>query len=142
MPFFPRTRDIQIERVDEILATAEDRDRVLRLIVKDVEEALAEARGREAVLLQRARQFGQDVEALESRHAELTEKARHALVEDREDVARHALHAKYASVGDAAGLRQSMGILDARASAIAVEVTRLETVLAEVKARRPLTSRD
>jgi phage shock protein A len=138
MPLFPRTRDIHPARVDEIVARASDREQMMRLIIKDIEEALIDTRARESRLLQQRRNFGLDVAIAEIRQAELTEQARHALVDGREDLARGALNRKYDLAGEAAGLRQRMDILKAKADAIAVEVARLEGVLAEVRSRRDL----
>jgi phage shock protein A len=138
MRLFPRTRDIQMEGVEEILAGADEPAWMRRLIVKDIEQALIDVRAREAVLLRQARSLGRDAGAAEYRQAELTQQARHALVEDREDSARRALNEKYASIGDIAELRRRIDILNVEASAIATEVTRVETILAEVRGLRPL----
>ena len=127
-----------MEGVEEILAGAEEPARMLRLIVKDIEQALIDVRAREAVLLRQVRSLGRDAGAAEYRQAELTEQARHALVEDREDCARRVLNEKYATIGDVAELRRLIDILKAEASAIAAEVTRLETILAQVRGQRPL----
>jgi hypothetical protein len=59
------------------------------------------------------------------------------MTSDREDLARRALTGKYESVHDVAALRSRISTLLAEADSIAVEVTRLETVLANVSARRP-----
>jgi len=135
MRLFPRTRDIQMEGVEEILAGADEPARMLRLIVKDIEQALIDVRAREALLLREARSLGRDAGAAEYRQAELTEQARHALVQDREDRARRVLNEKYASIGEVTELRRRIDILKAEASAIAVEVSRLETILAQVRGR-------
>lgn len=127
-----------MEGVEALLAGADEPARMLRLVIKDVEQALVDVRGREAALLQQARHLGRDAGAAERRQAELTETARHALVEGREDRARSALNEKYASIGDVGELRRRIDTLKAETSAIAAEATRLETVLAQIKGRRPL----
>ena len=137
MRLFPRTRDIQIEGVEEILASADEPARMLRLIIKDIEQALVEVRGREATLLREARHLTGNAESVERRQRELTERARHALVEDREDLARAALSEKHALMSDLAERRRSIDALKAKSSAIAAEVARLETVLAAARASRP-----
>lgn len=133
MRLFPRTRDIHMAGVEALLAEADEPARMLRLVIKDIEEALGEVRAREAALLLEARGLGRDAGTAQCRQAELTEKARHALVSDREDLARTALKEKYASTGDVADIRQRIDILTAEAGPIATEVARLETVLARVK---------
>ena len=45
MRYFPRTRDIVVSRVEEIVAAAPDRALTIRLVIKDIEEALIETRG-------------------------------------------------------------------------------------------------
>ncbi len=135
MGLFPRTRDINVERIDEILCEAPDRLRMMRLIIKDVEEAVIETRSQEAMMLQQVRQLQREAGEAERLQDDLTEDARHALAADREDLARRALNRKYDSIRKIEGLRQQADILDARADAIAVEVSRLEDVLAAVKDR-------
>lgn len=135
MGLFPRTRDINVERVDEILSQAPDRLRMMRLIIKDVEEAVIETRSQKAMMLQQARQLQREAGEAERLQRDLTEDARHALAADREDLARRALNRKYDSIGKIAGLRQRAARLDAKADAIVVEVARLEDILAAVKDR-------
>ncbi len=134
MQFFPRTRDIVTSRVEELLAAATDPGLTIRLIVKDIEEALIETRSREARFLLEAREIRRKLLEAERLQSELTDKARRALAEEREDVCRGALSAKYESISEAAGLQQQVDIIEARAGAIAAEVGRLESVLAAARA--------
>jgi phage shock protein A len=136
MRLFPRTGDIRLDRVEEILSQAADPARTLRLIVKDIEEALIETRGREAKLLNQARNIHGRIAAAEHLQAELADAARQSMTSDREDLARRALAGKYESIHEVAALRNEIRGLLAEADSIAVEVTRLETVLANVSARR------
>jgi len=135
MGLFPRTRDINLVRIDEILSQASDRLRMMRLIIKDVEEALIETRSQEAMILHQARQLRREAADAERLQGDLTEDARHALAVDREDLARRALNEKYDSARKVDGLRQRAHILEAKVDAIAAEVLRLEEVLAAIKDR-------
>ena len=135
MGLFPRTRDITVARIDEILSQAPDRLRMMRLIIKDVEEALIETRSQEAMILHQARQLQHEAAEAERLQGDLTEDARRALAADREDLARRALNQKYDSVRKVEGLRQRADILEAKADAIAAEVARLQDVLAAAKDR-------
>lgn len=135
MGLFPRTRDINVARIDEILSQAPDRLRMMRLIIKDVEEALIETRSQEAMILHQARQLQHEAAEAERLQGDLTEDARRALAADRENLARRALNEKYDSVRKVEGLRQRADILEAEADAIAAEVARLEDVLAAAKDR-------
>jgi phage shock protein A len=135
MGLFSRTRDINVERIDELVSQAPDRLRILRLIIKDVEGAVMETRSQEAMMLRQARQLQRETAEAERLQDDLTENARHALAADREDLARRALNRKYDSIGKLEGLRQRAAALHAEAAAIAVEVARLEDVLSAVKDR-------
>jgi phage shock protein A len=135
--FFPRTRDIVVSRVEEIVAAAPDGGLTIRLVIKDIEEALIETRGAEARLLHQARDLDRKIVEADQVQQRLTDEARRALASDREDLARRALSEKYESLSLAAELGQRMGILEAKADGIAVEVQRLEAVLSAAKAWQP-----
>ena len=137
MRFFPRTRDIVVSRVEEIVAAAPDRALTIRLVIKDIEEALIETRGAEARLLHQARDMDRKIVEADQVQQRLTDEARSALASDREDFARRALSEKYESLSQAAELGQRTGILEAKADGIAVEVQRLEAVLSAAKAWQP-----
>ncbi len=133
MGLFPRTRDINVERIDEILSQASDRPRMMRLIIKDVEEALIETRSKEAMILHQASHLRREVAEAERLQGDLIEDARRALAADREDLARHALNEKNDLIRNVEGLRPRADILDAKADAIAAEVARLEYVRAALR---------
>jgi len=136
VPLFPRTRDINAARIEEILSAASDRNRMMRLIIKDIEEALVETRSREAKLLLQARDLGREAALAEHQQAELTEQARQALAAGREDLARSALNEKFELDGEVADLRQRVIGFETKAGAIATEMTRLEAELAAVRTRQ------
>lgn len=136
MGIFSRLTDIVNANITALLDKAEDPAKMIRLIIQEMEDTLVDVRSDAARLIADRKEIRRRLGRLADASGEWKKRAELALTKEREDLARAALveNSKIADLvaileRDDAALKERMGELDA-------DIGRLQTKLAEAKAKQ------
>ncbi|MGE4062714.1 MAG: phage shock protein PspA [Rhodospirillaceae bacterium] len=136
MGIFSRLTDIVNANITALLDKAEDPAKMIRLIIQEMEDTLVDVRSDAARLIADRKEIRRRLGRLGDASNEWRKRAELAVTKDREDLARAALveSAKIADLvaileRDDEALKERMGELDA-------DIARLQTKLAEAKAKQ------
>lgn len=136
MGIFSRLTDIVNANITALLDRAEDPGKMIRLIIQEMEDTLVDVRSDAARLIADRKEIRRRLGRLADASSEWTKRAELAVTKDREDLARAALveRSKIADLTallerDDEALKDRMGELDA-------DIGRLQTKLAEAKAKQ------
>lgn len=136
MGIFSRLTDIVNANITSLLDRAEDPGKMIRLIIQEMEDTLVDVRSDAARLIADRKEIRRRLGRLSEAQSEWHKRAELAVTRDREDLARAALveRAKIADLvaileRDDEALKERMGDLDA-------DIARLQTKLAEAKAKQ------
>ncbi|CAH2601001.1 phage shock protein A [Rhodovastum atsumiense] len=142
MGIFSRLTDIVNSNINAILARAEDPEKIIRLIIQEMEDTLVEVRSSAVRTIAEKKELERRAEQLRREQEEWQRKAELALIRNREDLARGALHAK-ARVGQAlATIEQQLPQIVEGLARQNDDIAKLQAKLADAKAReRTLVAR-
>jgi phage shock protein A len=142
MGIFSRLADIVNSNLNSILASAEDPEKIIRLIIQEMEDTLVEVRSSAVRTIAERRDLERKVEALKREEDEWQRKAELALTRGREDLARGALLAKAHRGQARAVLEPQIAQLVGGLAQQNEDITKLQAKLADAKAReRTLAAR-
>jgi len=142
MGIFSRLADIVNSNLNSILASAEDPEKIIRLIIQEMEDTLVEVRSSAMRTIAERRDLERKVEALKREEDEWQRKAELALTRGREDLARGALLAKAHRAQARAVLEPQIAQLVGGLAQQNEDISKLQAKLADAKAReRTLAAR-
>ena len=136
MGIFSRLTDIVNSNLSALLDRAEEPEKMIRFIIQEMEDTLVEVRTTAARTIAEKKENGRKLTRLEEAQAEWQRKAELALNKDREDLAKGALVEK-ARLAEAAKLLASeLSQIDAALTQHDDDVAKLQSKLAEAKAKQ------
>jgi len=136
MGIFSRTRDIIAANFNDLLESAEDPAKMIRMIILEMEETLVEVRASAARSISDQKEMHRHVTRLDKLQADWADKAQLALSKDREDLARAALMEKRKASDMADQLRAEIAVLDDSLRASEADIAKLQTRLREARSRQ------
>ncbi len=140
MGIFSRLSDIVNSNLNSILASAEDPQKIIRLVIQEMEDTLVEVRSQTVRTIAERRELARRLEGLARDEAEWARKAELALSRGREDLARLALQARL-NAGRAREAAQ--GQLDQVVEGLAAQsddIARLQAKLTDARSREKALS--
>jgi phage shock protein A len=135
MGIFSRLADIVNSNLNALLASAEDPEKIIRLIIQEMEDTLVEVRSSAVRSIAERRELERRVEALKREENDWQAKAELALTRGREDLARGALLARTHRAQARASVEQQVAQLVAGLAQQNEDIAKLQTKLADAKAR-------
>ena len=136
MGIFSRTRDIIAANFTELLDSADDPAKMIRMIILEMEETLVEVRASAARTIADQKEMHRHTVKLDRLQADWGEKAQLALSKDREDLARAALLEKRKATDMGDQLKQEIAVLDDALRAYEADIAKLQTRLREARSRQ------
>jgi len=136
MGIFSRLADIVNSNINAILESAEDPQKIIRLIIQEMEETLVEVRATAARGIAEKKDVERRLARLQEAQAEWERKAEVALRRDREDLSKAALIEK-ARLGETVkALRQERDALTTALAQGEADIAKLEAKLRDAKTRQ------
>lgn len=136
MGIFSRLSDIINSNLNALCDSAEDPEKMIRLIIQEMEDTLVEVRSASAKILADKKTQERRLRTLLGQAVTWEEKAKLALSKDREDLARAALNEKRRAEADAAALEEELVLADEHIQQLHGEVGQLQTKLDDARAKR------
>jgi phage shock protein A len=135
MGIFSRLADIVNSNLNALLASAEDPEKIIRLIIQEMEDTLVEVRSSAVRSIAERRELERRAESLRREEEDWAQKAELALTRGREDLARGALLARQHRAQARAALDQQIAQIVAALSQQNDDIAKLQAKLADAKAR-------
>jgi len=135
MGIFSRLADIVNSNLNALLASAEDPEKIIRLIIQEMEDTLVEVRSSAVRSIAERRELERRLESLKREEEDWQSKAELALTRGREDLARGALLAKQHRSQARASVEQQVAQLVAGLAQQNEDIAKLQAKLADAKAR-------
>lgn len=135
MGIFSRLADIVNSNLNALLASAEDPEKIIRLIIQEMEDTLVEVRSSAVRTIAERRELERRAEALRREEEDWQHKAELALSRGREDLARGALTAKTHRSQARANLEQQIAVLTGGLAQQNEDIAKLQAKLADAKKR-------
>jgi phage shock protein A len=136
MSIFSRLADIVNSNLNALLATAEDPEKIIRLIIQEMEDTLVEVRSSAVRSIAERRELERRAEALRREGEDWQRKAELALARGREDLARGALTARQHRVAAQADVEKQVAVLAEGLARQNEDIGKLQAKLADAKARQ------
>lgn len=136
MGIFSRLSDIINSNLNAMCDSAEDPEKMIRLIIQEMEDTLVEVRSASAKILADKKTQERQLRSLQGQAVTWEEKAKLALSKDREDLARAALNEKRRVEADAVALEGELMLADEHIQQLHDEVGQLQAKLDDAKAKR------
>jgi phage shock protein A len=136
MGIFSRLSDIINSNLNAMCDSAEDPEKMIRLIIQEMEDTLVEVRSASAKIMADKKTQERQLRSLKGQAITWEEKAKLALSKDREDLARAALNEKRQVEGDARSLESELQLADEHIQQLHDEVGQLQLKLDDAKAKR------
>lgn len=136
MGIFSRLSDIINSNLNAMCDSAEDPEKMIRLIIQEMEDTLVEVRSASAKILADKKTQERQLRTLRGQAIAWEEKAKLALSKDREDLARAALNEKRRVEADAVVLEGELAVADDHIQQLHGEVGQLQTKLDDAKTKR------
>jgi len=135
MGIFSRLADIVNSNLNSLLASAEDPDKIIRLIIQEMEDTLVEVRSSAVRSIAERRELERRAEALRREEEDWERKAELAVTRGREDLARGALLARNHRAQARASVDQQVAQLVAGLAQQHEDIAKLQIKLADAKSR-------
>jgi phage shock protein A len=135
MGIFSRLADIVNSNLNALLASAEDPEKIIRLIIQEMEDTLVEVRSSAVRTIAERRELERRVESLRREEADWQAKAELALTRGREDLARGALLARGHRAQARASVEQQVAVIVGALAQQNEDIAKLQSKLADAKAR-------
>jgi phage shock protein A len=136
MSIFSRLADIVNSNLNAMLATAEDPEKIIRLIIQEMEDTLVEVRSSAVRSIAERRELERRGESLRREAEDWQRKAELALSRGREDLARGALLAKQHRAAAQADVEKQVAQLAEALARQNDDIGKLQAKLADAKARQ------
>ena len=136
MGIFSRMTDIINSNLNAMLDSAEDPEKMVRLIIQEMEDTLVEVRSSSARVLADRKAAARRLEQVQAEAASWEEKARLAITKGREDLARAALQEKRAIEEEVALVEAELQATDEHITQLGEEVSQLQQKLDEARAKQ------
>ena len=136
MGIFSRLSDIVNSNLNAMCDSAEDPEKMSRLIIQEMEDTLVEVRSASARILADKKTQERQLASMKSQATTWEEKAKLALSKDREDLARAALHEKRRVEADVTALESELVLADDHIEQLHLEVGQLQAKLDDARAKR------
>jgi phage shock protein A len=135
MGIFSRLADIVNSNLNALLASAEDPEKIIRLIIQEMEDTLVEVRSSAVRTIAERRELERRAESLRREEADWQAKAELALTRGREDLARGALLARSHRAQARASVEQQVAVIVGALAQQNEDIAKLQSKLADAKAR-------
>lgn len=136
MGIFSRLTDIVNANITALLDRAEDPAKMIRLIIQEMEDTLVDVRSDAARLIADRKEIRRRLGRLADAQDEWTKRAELAVTKEREDLARAALVERSKIADLVALLERDDEALKERMTELDADIGRLQTKLAEAKAKQ------
>ncbi len=136
MGIFSRFADIVNSNINALLDSAEDPQKMIRLIIQEMEETLVEVRSSSAKMIADKKTTARQLERLEAEADEWEAKAKLALQKAREDLARAALTEKATTLEEILVVKEELQTIEEHLAVLSDEVAQLQTKLDDAKAKQ------
>jgi len=136
MGMFSRINDIVQANINAMLDKAEDPEKIIRLIIQEMEETLVEVRTDAARYIAQQKTLARHIDAAKKEVDGWQHKAQIAMNNDKESLAKAALMEKQKYVAKLTSLEEQEGHLADSIEKIQGDTARLNTKLAEAKAKQ------
>jgi phage shock protein A len=136
MGIFSRMTDIINSNLNAMLDSAEDPEKMVRLIIQEMEDTLVEVRSSSARVLADRKATARRLEQVQAEAVSWEEKARLAITKEREDLARAALQEKRAIEEEVVLVEAELQATDDHITQLGVEVSQLQQKLDEARAKQ------
>ena len=136
MSIFSRLADIVNSNLNAMLASAEDPEKIIRLIIQEMEDTLVEVRSSAVRSIAERRELERRSESLRREEEEWQRKAELALSRGREDLARGALLARQHRTLGRTDVDKQIEVLVDGLARQNDDIAKLQTKLADAKARQ------
>jgi phage shock protein A len=136
MSIFSRLADIVNSNLNALLATAEDPEKIIRLIIQEMEDTLVEVRSSAVRSIAERRELERRAEALRREGEDWQRKAELALARGRDDLARGALLARQHRAAGQADVEKQIAQLAEGLARQNDDIGKLQAKLADAKARQ------
>lgn len=136
MGIFSRTLDIMAANFNELLDSADDPVKMIRMIIMEMEETLVDVRASAARTIADQKEMHRHKVKLDRLQADWSEKAQLALSKDREDLARAALMEKRKAGDMGDQLKAEIAVLDDALRAYEADIHKLQSRLSEARSRQ------
>ncbi len=136
MSIFSRLADIINSNLNALLATAEDPEKIIRLIIQEMEDTLVEVRSSAVRTIAERREMERRAESLKREEEDWQRKAELALTRGRDDLARGALLAKTHRQQQRTSIEQQVAQLAGGLAQQNEDIAKLQTKLADARARQ------
>jgi phage shock protein A len=135
MGIFSRLADIVNSNLNAMLASAEDPEKIIRLIIQEMEDTLVEVRSSAVRTIAERRELERRAESLRREEADWQAKAELALTRGREDLARGALLARTHRAQARASIDQQIAVIVGALAQQNEDISKLQAKLADAKSR-------
>jgi phage shock protein A len=136
MSIFSRMSDIVNSNINAILDTAEDPDKIIRMVIQEMEDTLVEVRSSAARAIADQKEAARKSKRLADLQSDWERKAELALSKDREDLATAALVEKAKCADMAKHLEAEVSHLKEALGRSEEDVVKLEAKLREARAKK------
>jgi len=136
MSIFSRLADIVNSNLNALLATAEDPEKIIRLIIQEMEDTLVEVRSSAVRSIAERRELERRAESLRREGEDWQRKAELALSRGRDDLARGALLARQHRSAAQADVEKQIAVLVEALGRQNDDISKLQAKLADAKARQ------